>query len=315
MPISGDRQKKGGGMIERFQGDAGRPRLIGALCSQQLVGNEPGLAEALAGVVELQQVAKGEVLISQESGDCDLFFILSGCFQIVANGHLVARRKHNLHVGEMSMAAPNLPRSADVVAEQPSVVAKVSQAAFTELAQQHPNLWRRIAAELADRLRQRNELLRKKNPRPVLFIGSSVGGVGIANKLQSLLCHDQIDVNVWSFGVFEASGTTIQSLEEKAQQADFAALVMTPDDVVQSKGVTHQAPRDNVVFELGLFMGAIGRPRTFMVKANNGSLKQISDLLGVTPVDYPDGPADTLTNRLNVAATTIREAVAKLGVR
>lgn len=296
-------------MIERFQGASGRPRLIDALSHQRLVGHDMALAEMLSDVVELQEFDKGSTLIAQDGGDSDLFFILCGSFAVVAHGHVVARRGHNLHVGEMSLVAPFLRRAADVIAEDKSVVAKITQDAFSALAERFPRLWRQIAAELADRLRQRNELLRRKNARPQMFVGSSVAGVGIANQLQALLRYDPIDVHIWSFGTFEASGITIESLESMALCADFAALVMTPDDVVHSKGASHPAPRDNVVFELGLFMGAIGRPRTFMVKAEGGGLKPISDLLGVTPVDYPDGPDNTLPTRLNIAATTIRDAV------
>jgi predicted nucleotide-binding protein len=46
---------------------------------------------------------------------------------------------------------------------------------------------------------------------------------------------------------------------------DFAILVLTPDDLTQSRGKQQPSPRDNVVFELGLFIGALGRDRVFMV--------------------------------------------------
>ena len=39
---------------------------------------------------------------------------------------------------------------------------------------------------------------------------------------------------------------------------DFAILVLTADDLVASRDVLSTAPRDNVLFELGLFMGGLG---------------------------------------------------------
>jgi CRP/FNR family cyclic AMP-dependent transcriptional regulator len=46
------------------------------------------------------------------------------------------------------------------------------------------------------------------------------------------------------------------------------------------------APRDNVVFEVGLFMGALTRPRTFMAVPRGVDLKIPTDILGLTPVLY-----------------------------
>jgi predicted nucleotide-binding protein len=50
-----------------------------------------------------------------------------------------------------------------------------------------------------------------------------------------------------------------------SKETDFAAFVVTADDVTASRGRRKASPRDNVVFEIGLFMGAIGRERTFVV--------------------------------------------------
>ncbi len=65
-------------------------------------------------------------------------------------------------------------------------------------------------------------------------------------------------------------------------QFDFAVLVLTPDDMVQSRGTSSLTPRDNVLFELGLFMGGIGRDRTFVVHDRSQAMRMPSDLAGVT---------------------------------
>ena len=63
--------------------------------------------------------------------------------------------------------------------------------------------------------------------------------------------------------MFAPSAFPIESLEQVLRTVDFAALVLSPDDTVVSRGTTTDAPRDNIIFELGLFMGVLGHFRTF----------------------------------------------------
>ena len=65
-------------------------------------------------------------------------------------------------------------------------------------------------------------------------------------------------------GTFKPSITFIEALEEELAQSDFAVLTLTPDDQTESRGKVSMAPRDNVLFELGLFMGRLGRNRTLL---------------------------------------------------
>ena len=72
--------------------------------------------------------------------------------------------------------------------------------------------------------------------------------------------------------------TSLESLVERLDDFDFAALILTPDDVTISRDEEMQAPRDNVLLELGLFIGAIGRERSFIVYDRGSNLKLPSDL-------------------------------------
>ena len=73
--------------------------------------------------------------------------------------------------------------------------------------------------------------------------------------------------------------------------------------------------RDNVLFELGLFVGSIGKDRCFIVKPRNDDLHIPTDLLGLTPADYEANRSDNnLTAAVNAACTLIRERVASLGM-
>ena len=90
--------------------------------------------------------------------------------------------------------------------------------------------------------------------RPTVFIGSSSEGLDIAEAVQALLDND-CEVTVWTQGVFLLGLSNLENLTRKLGQYDFAVLVLTPDDLVKSRGVEQAAGRDNVIFELGLFMG------------------------------------------------------------
>jgi hypothetical protein len=89
-----------------------------------------------------------------------------------------------------------------------------------------------------------------------------------------------------TYGVFGLSRGTLESLIEATQHSDFAILVLTPDDLVSKKGRETHLPRDNVVFEIGLFMGGIGRDRTFIVHGSADVIDLPSDLAGITTATY-----------------------------
>src|SRR5690606_15760141 len=114
------------GLIDRFQGDAGRRNLIDAMLQQQIVSGNRDLAEELADRAEIIEVAEDEAIISQGGDDNDLFLIMAGSFRIVVNGRNIASRGRGDHVGEMVVVEPSQRRSADVVASEPALVAKFS---------------------------------------------------------------------------------------------------------------------------------------------------------------------------------------------
>ena len=113
-----------------------------------------------------------------------------------------------------------------------------------------------------------------------------------------------MSVFVWTDDIFVASKTSIESLEAELIKADFAILVLAPDDRIFSRGHDSDAPRDNVIFELGLFMGALTRQRTFFVKPRGMDIKIPSDLFGVTPLEYDPG-----AGTLDAVCSAIRKLV------
>jgi predicted nucleotide-binding protein len=150
--------------------------------------------------------------------------------------------------------------------------------------------------------------------RPKIFIGSSSEGLKIAQAIQVLLDHT-CEPTIWSQGVFGLSKGTLESLVLAIDKYDFAILVLTPDDMTTSREQTTQSPRDNVLFELGLFVGGIGRDRTFVVFDRLSQIKIPSDLAGITLATYQKHSDGNLLSSLGATTTLIENEVQRLGVR
>lgn len=159
VTASARRRKADRTLLKRFRGPRGKSHLINALIVQLLV-HDRDLAEAIARRVKLEEVPAGNHLIEQGARDSDLFLILEGSFAISVDGRIVAHKRAGEHVGEMSVVDPHTPRSASVIAAVDSVVARVAEPDFSSLADRYPRLWRRIALELARRLRRESAVER-----------------------------------------------------------------------------------------------------------------------------------------------------------
>ena len=127
--------------------------------------------------------------------------------------------------------------------------------------------------------------------KPALFVGSSSEGLDLARAVRSLLTDDA-EVTLWNEGLFTIGSTFIESLVNVVTHFDFAAIVLTPDDLMKSRQLTALGPRDNVIFELGLFMGRLGRSRTFVIRPGGEQVKIPSDLAGLTAAIYDWPRAD-----------------------
>jgi hypothetical protein len=146
-----------------------------------------------------------------------------------------------------------------------------------------------------------------------IFIGSSREGQRIASQVQ----HDLKSVGrptIWNQGVFGLGWGTLETLMSELSRHDFAVLVLSPDDRTTSREIEHNSPRDNVTFELGLFMGRLGRERTFVLYDASANMKLLSDLAGITLAPY-DGEwaKENLAAAIGAACHPIREAILSVG--
>lgn len=94
---------------------------------------------------------------------------------------------------------------------------------------------------------------------------------------------------------------------------DFAVLILGADDDTLSRGKKMPAPRDNIIFELGLFMGHLGRRRTFFLCREGIALKIPTDLTGITYLPFKGTP-DRAEKAVAGACRTIRQEIKTQGV-
>ena len=149
---------------------------------------------------------------------------------------------------------------------------------------------------------------------PTLFIGSSVESLEIAYAIQENLEYDA-ECTVWSQGIFELSETTLDSLINSLEKFDFAILVFTPDDILKLRNKTFTSTRDNVIFELGLFIAKLGKLKTFvLMPRGEENFRLPTDLVGITPATYEPNRRDRNINAaIGPACSKIRKAIQSAG--
>jgi hypothetical protein len=108
--------------------------------------------------------------------------------------------------------------------------------------------------------------------------------------------------------VFRASQYPVESLERELDQSDFAIAIAQPDDQTESREQTKPTPRDNVIFELGFFMGRIGRHRSLLLEPRGEEVKLPSDLTGITAIAYKNDPSN-VADAMGPACNRVRDII------
>lgn len=128
--------------------------------------------------------------------------------------------------------------------------------------------------------------------KPRIFIGSSTERLELAYAIQESLEYDA-QSTVWTQGIFKLSSSALDSLVSSLDGFDFAVFVFHPDDVTQIRDSRYETVRDNLIFELGLFIGKLGKDRVFfLVPRNIIGLHLPTDLLGIMPGTYDNARQD-----------------------
>jgi hypothetical protein len=131
---------------------------------------------------------------------------------------------------------------------------------------------------------------------PRLFIGSSSKGLEVAEYLQVAL-ESACQVAIWNQS---------ESLVKEYKKFHFAAFVITPDDIVVERDNV-QTSRETILLQMGLFIGSLGRERTFIVYCADDPINLPPELRGVTPATFRR--KDNVRAAVNPAAMVIKGAI------
>src|SRR5918998_3884833 len=138
--------------------------------------------------------------------------------------------------------------------------------------------------------------------KPRIFLGSSAQQEKLLQALTRGL-EDVAHVEPWTTS-FNPGTTALERLLELTHEVDYAAFVFARDDWTSASPSTspspesaQASPRDNVVFEAGLFGGALGMRRTFILHANGAKLP--TDLLGLTSIRYDPDTTQAVVRQIN----------------
>jgi predicted nucleotide-binding protein len=156
-------------------------------------------------------------------------------------------------------------------------------------------------------------------PKPKLFVGSSSEAKEIARKFCGAL-NDIATTVLWDKAPeFEPTKCTLAGIFKAIDEYDFGLFILTPDDHIVSRGVKGSCARDNVILELGCFLGKLGADRTFAVtqethaKAKNKKIKIISDLDGIHIPHFSVTNKHEILSSIDAAVQKIRDKISEVG--
>jgi hypothetical protein len=150
--------------------------------------------------------------------------------------------------------------------------------------------------------------------KPKIFIASSTENLNIAYAIQNNL-DQEADVTVWSQAALTLSGNILDDLIKISSGMDFGVFILSPEDVIKIRNQEFWAARDNVIFELGLFIGKIGKERNFLiVPRGQQDFRLPSDLAGINFVDFERRRTDgNLRAALGASCSKIRDTIQRHG--
>jgi predicted nucleotide-binding protein len=147
--------------------------------------------------------------------------------------------------------------------------------------------------------------------KPKMFIGSSKEGLLIAEALHRHL-EGVTEPTIWNQNIFQLGDNVLDRLLQVSQDFDFAVLVFSRDDLLKLRDHNFQAARDNVVFELGIFMGSKGKDKTYyVIPEDMADFRVPSDLAGVIAGTYQTRDDDNWFSALTTAAGQIKDRINK----
>lgn len=147
--------------------------------------------------------------------------------------------------------------------------------------------------------------------KPKVFIGSSCESLKIVEAVNIKL-SSSCEITQWD-NVFDPSSFTFATLAKKSKEVDFAVFVFNADDEIIIRNKDYSIVRDNVLFELGLFIGSLGIERCFFIcpdTVKQSALRIPTDLSGITFCTFEqDRIAKSSLDAVSAACARIRMTI------
>lgn len=148
--------------------------------------------------------------------------------------------------------------------------------------------------------------------KPRVFIGSSSEGLETARYLKKQLSRAN-ECEIWDEGVFGLNESYLETLLKIPNVYDFAVLIATKDDKLKTRKKLFDAPRDNVIFEFGIFLGKLSKRRVYILLQDG--VKLPSDLMGITVLPFSrkkgETASETLKKSIKRLASVIKEEMGR----
>lgn len=139
-----------------------------------------------------------------------------------------------------------------------------------------------------------------------IFIGSSSEGIDVAKRIKTFFAPEY-DCFLWTDDIFRNNESFLETLVKSASLFDFGFMVFSADDKTTIRDQHFESPRDNVLFEYGLFLGRVGLDRAFVIAETDAKIP--TDMLGITQTRY-----ETIVNSkgIKVATDSLESSLQKL---
>src|SRR5690606_14780761 len=144
-----------------------------------------------------------------------------------------------------------------------------------------------------------------------IFIGSSSEELELANAAKAILERDfEVTIwndSVWDSSIFKINNNFLNDLLRASLQFDFGLLIGTTDDLVEYRGDIVMQPRDNVLFELGLFIGRLGISKCAFIV--DKELKILSDISGITLARFEKNDTPSFVSSVSKISVMFRNQI------
>lgn len=141
--------------------------------------------------------------------------------------------------------------------------------------------------------------------KPRIFIGSSSEGLNVAERVKFFF-SESYDCFLWTDDIFKNNESFLETLLKSASLFDFAFLIFSADDMELVRDNIFDAPRDNVLFEYGLFLGRVGVDRAYIIAEKD--VKIPTDMLGITYTRY-DTENKVATDTLEIGLDKLKKQI------